>query len=182
MLSFYTSFAIIGLIITIAQFVKIIPAWISRKFVHIGVGFILTKTEIDFMAKYIIYLVGVSLHLILTQYKFLRFAVKNDKGIISYCHILSFCIFFNIPIKEMAPLFYADPCGAIIGRNFPIIKHYGGKTLSGSFAVFSAAYLTLTGTNRIYSAFIIAFLEGILGKWDNPGIGMFLILRHFLKL
>ena len=169
-------------LVIFAQYITMVPPWISRKMVHIGIGYILTNIIIDTRLKMIVIIISVLLNYLLFKYKLLRFADKLDKGILSYCYIILFCLVFNVPLLNIKPLFYADPFGAIIGKTIPFVGWCNQKTISGSSAVFIVSVLTLYGNiyNVLISAFTLTIIEGISGKWDNTVIGIFLIIRFSL--
>ena len=66
-------------------------------------------------------------------------------------------------LKIVAPMFFADPAGAIVGRycsrHFPQLnaKWIGEKTVMGSVAVFLVTYFTILYEAQVWQRLLIAF-------------------------
>lgn len=176
--------------------VRWLPGWIARKSVHMGIGTLLIHADLDdFRIRTSIYLATtLTCASFIAAYLFFRrsarfalhFAhddVVLDPGIVTYLAMCTVCAHLRLPFVEMAPLFFADPMGAIVGRNVRSVRVYGSKTLAGSSAVWIAAYLVWNDTRvaeRAYGATIVAFVELFGGAWDNPLIGSLLMCRALL--
>lgn len=161
-----------------------LPSWGSRKVLHMGTGTLLILADAtDPLLAYGIYAVTLGFVAIVSVRK-LHFADVGDVGIINYLIFCSICVSTGVPFSKVAPLFYADPMGAIVGRNLRTVELWGtGKSLGGTLAVFGTALLTFTdGTwaSRAFAAGMIAAIELFSGKWDNPAIGAWLLTRHRL--
>ncbi|KAF4710156.1 hypothetical protein FOZ62_000090, partial [Perkinsus olseni] len=78
-----------------------------------------------------------------------RFGDYGDIGITVYLIIVGFWFCSEYPVAVLAPIFFADPSGAVIGkwasRNLPEYNPtwVGKKTVIGSLAVFVVTFLTL---------------------------------------
>lgn len=108
----------------------------------------------------------------------LRFSRDRDVGITAYLTLVSFWFYKGIDPKILAPVFFADPAGAVIGKtmsnlslNVPIYK---SKTLFGSIAVFSFTYMTLSYDAGPREKALISLAatigEALGGEWDNAVI------------
>jgi hypothetical protein len=110
-----------------------------------------------------------------------RFARARDVGITGYLVLVSFWFWLSLDPTILAPLFFADPAGAVVGKwasrvlgsqvNYP---WYGKKTIVGSAAVFVMTFVTITFTSSVYERLVISsaatFVEAIGGDYDNLGI------------
>ena len=161
-----------------------LPSWGSRKVLHMGTGSLLMLTDVtDPLIIAATYLVTV-LFISVVSVRKLHFSDVGDVGIINYLLFCSVCVTLGVPFVHVMPLFYADPMGAIVGRNVPTAKLVGDKSIGGTLAVFATAALTVseeTWMMRIWAGACIATIELFAGKWDNPGISAFLLLRYFSK-
>ena len=173
-------------LLVFVQFNPWLKDWQSRKVLHMGTGtlFILSDVE-DPYVRIGIYIVAFVNVAAITRSLSFHFADKGDIGIISYLLLCSFVAFMQIPFYKIAPLFYADPFGAIVGRTIETQKLVGSKSVGGTAAVFVVAFLTLFDTPdllvRLFCAAFIAFIELVSGKLDNPCIGMFLVVKALLS-
>ena len=99
-----------------------------------------------------------------------------------YLLLVSVWFYLQLPSSLLAPLFFADPAGAIVGkacsRNFPQYnpKWYGDKTIAGSAAVFLLTFISITFPcsvlARLRIAATAAVAEGIGGDFDNLAIAI----------
>jgi hypothetical protein len=115
------------------------------------------------------------------------YARHRDVGILGYTFSCCICVALGLSLSDIAPLFYADPAGAIVGRSMSKSgvsnpKLFGtSKTLAGSVAVALVAFCsTFLGqqqyfTARLMQSFYVAAIELFGGEFDNPLIGIFLI-------
>ena len=114
----------------------------------------------------------------------LHFADVTDVGIINYLTFCSICVGLGVTLAAVLPLFYADPMGAIVGRNIASRKLVGSKSVAGTLAVVITAALTAnepTLAHACMSGIVIGCIEVFSGKWDNPCIGAWLLLRHVVN-
>merc|ERR1711972_327726 len=105
----------------------------------------------DMCARLFVYTVAVSsiamtwLTLLLT----FRFARSRDVGVTGYLFLVSAWFALRLPPTVFAPVFFADPAGAVVGKacsNFlPQFNRrwYGGKTICGTAAVFALTWATI---------------------------------------
>jgi hypothetical protein len=165
------------------QFNTLLPSWGSRKVLHMGTGTLLMMCDVrDPLFRYATYAV-TTVVVAFVWHRSLHFFAVKDVGIINYLLFCSLCVSLQLPLVYCAPLFYADPMGAIVGRNVDTPKLVGTKSVGGTLAVFVTAALTLVETAwplRLASAAMIALLELFAGKWDNPAIGVYLLAHHAL--
>ena len=78
-----------------------------------------------------------------------RFASPRDVGVTVYLALISAWFYLQLPATILAPLFFADPAGAVVGkwasRTLPANPRvYGQKTACGSLAVLLATFATTT--------------------------------------
>jgi hypothetical protein len=94
--------------------------------------------------------------------------------------IVGFWFFSQQPSEALAPLFFADPAGAVFGKLFSSLKvnlvWWENKTVVGTFAVFMFAFLSLKvpdTMSRGCIAFACAVAEAVGGKtYDNAVIAI----------
>ena len=116
-----------------------------------------------------------------------RFSRPKDVGITAYLLLVSVWFALQMSSSILAPLFFADPAGAVVGkacskafgpRRNP--TWYGEKTLAGTAAVFAFTYATIafrcTTMARLAIAAIAAVAEGIGGDFDNLAIAAVVLL------
>lgn len=185
-LPFYVQ-AVFGLcVMGTALMVRMLKPWMARKLVHVGVGLLLVHSDLeDWKIRWAVYAVTVITFAVCTgrmkrYVRFLHQDMRMDPGITTYVATCSVCCAFGIPFVSIAPLFFADPMGAIVGRNVASPRIYGSKTLAGTMAVSGTAFLTLSDpsvANRCVAAFMIGGIELVAGDFDNPCIAAFLLSR-----
>ena len=160
----------------------LLPSWGSRKVLHMGTGTLLVLVDpADPLLPWAMYAVAAGFVITVWGHS-LHFADVKDVGIINYLLFCSLCVGMGIPFSSVMPLFYADPMGAIVGRNVSSAKLVGSKSLAGTVAVFATAALTAAEPSwgwALLSGAAIAGIELFAGKWDNPAIGAWLLYRHY---
>ncbi|KAF4726753.1 hypothetical protein FOZ62_022986 [Perkinsus olseni] len=117
-----------------------------------------------------------------------RFGDYGDIGITVYLIIVGFWFYSEYPVAVLAPIFFADPSGAVIGkwasRNLPEYNPtwVGKKTVIGSLAVFVVTFLTLyrplAFIPRLLTSLATMLVEGFGGKFDNLYIALLRIMEH----
>jgi hypothetical protein len=162
----------------------VLPPWGSRKVLHMGTGTLLVLVDpADPLLPWATYAVAAGF--VATVWgRRLPFAEVQDVGIINYLLFCALCVALGIPFSSVMPLFYADPMGAIVGRNVASPKLVGSKSLAGTLAVFATAALTAaerTWGAALLSGATVAAIELVAGKWDNPAIGAWLLVRHYAQ-
>ena len=162
------------------KFNTLLAPWQSRKVLHMGTGTLYILSDVhDPYLRYGIYAVSALNIVAVALWRPYSFSARGDVGITSYLALCACIAYLQIDFWRMAPMFYADPAGALVGRTVSSPELYGGKTLAGTAAVFAVAALTLWGhalAERIALGAAIACIELFAGKWDNPCIGGLLLL------
>lgn len=129
---------------------KFLPSkFLARKLCHAGSGLLMLQLDShDVVARVFVYSVVVtSLALtwkLLPGAPILRFGVEFDAGITIYLLLVAFWFSALQPVTALAPLFFADPAGAVFGklassRGFNMVW-YENKTVVGTLAVFTVAF------------------------------------------
>ena len=164
-----------------------VSPWISRKIVHIGIGTLLIHADVaDSEVVAGIYTAGTAAAGY-TAFKGINQISKGremegpikDIGIFGYTVACMAALLLSVSYSDMAPLFYADPAGAIVGRSFNTTKIYDEKSIGGTGAVFATAALTTDGEleERVMAGSVIALIELFGGKIDNSLIALYLIWK-----
>ena len=163
------------------QFNAFLAPWQSRKVLHMGTGTLLMLSDAsDPLFRFGVYAVTAAVLASVGSTRTFHFAAVRDVGIMSYLTFCSVVTWLGVPFWRMAPLFYADPWGAIVGRTVDTPKLVGDKSVGGTLAVACVAALTLFDAPlgwRIVHGGSIAAIELFAGKWDNPAIGCYLLAR-----
>ena len=172
-------------LLVFVQFNTILPGWGSRKVLHITTGLLLMQCSVfDPAFQYATYAVTLLAVLAIWNVEqVLHFAAKRDVGVTNYLIFCSLCVALRIELKFCAPLFLADPAGAIVGKNWKTAKLVGDKSVGGTLAVFLTAAASLIETplwGRLLSGLIICIIEAVSGKFDNPLIGAYLLVHHYI--
>eukprot|EP00429_Kryptoperidinium_foliaceum_P060728 CAMPEP_0176081872 /NCGR_PEP_ID=MMETSP0120_2-20121206/40953_1 /TAXON_ID=160619 /ORGANISM="Kryptoperidinium foliaceum, Strain CCMP 1326" /LENGTH=198 /DNA_ID=CAMNT_0017415639 /DNA_START=75 /DNA_END=671 /DNA_ORIENTATION=- len=166
---------------------KVMPSnFAARKTCHAGSGFLMMQLDSrDPIARWFVYaIVVVSLSM---TWRFVpswvpafRFGDLYDAGITIYLTIVGSWFFLQMPAHALAPLFFADPAGAVVGkfctrRGFNM-NWYQNKTVMGTLAVFVFALLSLDvpwTLPRLVIAATCALAEAFGGKTvDNAVISV----------
>ena len=154
----------------------------ARKLCHAGCGLgimMLDSNRLD--CQLFVYSVAASSILMtwnLSPLPPFRFSRPRDVGLTVYLTLVALWFAWELPPRILAPLFFADPAGAVVGKtcsqyfgpryNFP---WYQKKTVCGTFAVFVFTYLTITfeasGFARRAIAASAAVVEALGGDYDN---------------
>lgn len=172
---------------------KCVSNFLARKMAHAGTGSLLLQLDSkDAQARLFVYIFGVcSLAMtwqLIPKLKQFRFGRTGDIGMTAYCCIAVLWFYYQLPVMVLAPMFFADPMGAIVGKwlsgmkdqgvRNPVWWNYGGvtKTLGGSAAVFVFTALTFASPATLSQRLIVAALavlaEAMGGAFDN----LFLVL------
>ena len=158
--------------------------WQSRKVLHMGTGTLLMLSDAsDPYFRCCVYAVTGVVLVGVGSTRTFHFAAVRDVGIMSYLTFCSVVTLVGVPFWRIAPLFYADPCGAIVGRTVNTPKLVGDKSVGGTLSVAAVAALTLFDAPfwwRLVHGAAIAAIELLAGKWDNPAIGCYLLARALL--
>ncbi|CAK0847861.1 unnamed protein product [Prorocentrum cordatum] len=109
-----------------------------------------------------------------------RFGDLYDAGITIYLLIVGAWFYLRLPVRALAPLFFADPAGAVVGklctrRGFNR-NWYENKSVMGTLAVLLFAFLSLdvpSAAARACLAVVCALAEAFGGKtYDNLAISV----------
>lgn len=184
----YTVIVVQTLLLLFLQFGdSVLPSnFVARKACHAGSGFLMLQLRSEEVeARVFVYMVVVT-SLSMT-WKLLpswvppfRFGDDYDAGITIYLLIVVMWFAAQQPTAALAPLFFADPAGAVFGklasrRGFNV-EWYENKTVVGTTAVFAFAYLSLdilSAGPRLGVALLCALGEAVGGKtFDNAVIAV----------
>mmetsp|Transcript_78822 Transcript_78822/g.159958 ORF Transcript_78822/g.159958 Transcript_78822/m.159958 type:complete len:167 (-) Transcript_78822:87-587(-) len=148
---------------------------------HAGSGFLmLYLNSKDVVARCYVYMVVVTSlamtwRLVPAWVPQWRFGDCYDAGISIYLLIVGAWFYLQLPVRALAPLFFADPAGAVVGkfcsrRGFNKVW-YENKTIMGTLAVYTFALLSLDVPGILPRALIAvacAVAEAFGGKtYDN---------------
>ena len=175
-------------------FNRVLPTWVSRKAIHMGMGWMLLHSDVadarvrgavHFVAWSFLALVFVSAFADVALWRHLRFlhARRVDPGVTTYLLVCSACAALGVRYVDMCPLFFADPMGAVVGRTLRTPRLVGNKTWGGTLAVWLTAALTWNDTSVascVFGATLIATTELFAGDYDNPCIAGILLVRALL--
>eukprot|EP00434_Breviolum_minutum_P023384 symbB.v1.2.020629.t1/scaffold1744.1/size103388/4 len=165
---------------------KALPSlFAARKACHAGSGALMLLLDSrDPLARIFVYCVVVSSlamtwRLVPKWVPSFRFGDVYDVGISVYLLIVFAWFYLQQPVAALAPLFFADPAGAVVGkfcskRGFNR-AWFQNKTIMGTLAVLVVAYLSLDapGYGRFVLAFLCAMAEAFGGKtFDNAIIAI----------
>ena len=163
----------------------------SRKMCHAGCGLgmmFLDSTRLD--CRLFVWSVAASSIAMtwnLSPLKPFRFARPKDVGITVYLTLVSSWFFWQLPPSILAPLFFADPAGAVVGKAAtrylgPMYnpRWYGQKTVLGTVAGVAFTYASITfeasGWARRAIAASAAVVEALGGEYDNLAIGVVVLV------
>jgi hypothetical protein len=153
----------------------------ARKCCHAGCGLGMMQLDpFSFNARVFVWIVAVSSIAMTWELSPLppfRVSRPKDVGITAYLSLVSVWFYFNLSPVILAPVFIADPSGAIVGkfcsRNFPKynLAWYQNKTIAGSAAVFFFTFVSITFPCTDVEKFAIALVatvaEALGGDYDN---------------
>lgn len=166
---------------------NVLPSvFVARKACHAGSGFLMLYLDsTELVARQFVYsVVLVSLcltwKLVPGWVPLLRFGDDYDAGITIYLLLVGGWFFLQQPSMALAPLFFADPAGAIFGKFFSQhglnVEWWENKTVVGTTAVFVFAFICLdvpTVFPRVGVAAACALGEAFGGKtFDNAVIAV----------
>jgi len=178
---------------------KKLPWYLARKALHIGTGVIVIYAQAIGFDILIISVGIITLVLIQTKavkiYPMQQYAVRKDKpssdvGMLNFTLCTVLCTALGVSLVHISPVYFADPMGAIVGRNVrtPKIPFDGKKTIGGSLAVMFSAIASLmffgeaSVANAFTWGFLIALTEAYSGEWDNAAIAGLLALRYLILI
>ncbi len=163
----------------------------ARKLCHAGSGCIMMLLDCNLqIARIFIYAVAVSSLVMNWELcpKLLPnfwFGSPRDIGITLYLVLVATWVFNGLPLRILAPVFLADPAGAVVGKwmknKFPKENRawIGSKTVAGSIAVFITTFASLYRPTETLPRLAVAALamlgEAIGGAFDNLVIALVVI-------
>ena len=170
---------------------KNLTAFAARKLCHTGSGCVMMLLNCECQAiRFFIHAICIS-SLVMNWEVLPRllpnfwFGVPRDKGITLYLILVSTWVYLGQPLRILAPVFVADPAGAVVGKwmskQFPKdnVKWIGDKTVFGSIAVFAATFVSLyrplDTLPRLGVSALAALGEAIGGAYDNLVIALIVV-------
>ena len=173
------------------MFNRVLPAYLSRKGIHMGIGVMLLHSDmsewrmhaaVHTMTLSFLALSWAAARARVSLHAHLRFMHDKafDPGVLSYLVTVSACAALGVAYVDMAVLFFADPMGALVGRNVATRKIYGAKSLGGTLAVFLTACVAWNDASVVKSVLggaATAVVELYGGDYDNPLIAALLMVR-----
>jgi hypothetical protein len=171
---------------------KHLSAFAARKLCHAGSGVIMMMLNCDAMlCRLFVY--AVALGSLASNWQLLPkllpnfwFGSPRDKGITLYLILVALWVYNGSSLRILAPVFLADPAGAVVGkfasRHFPAQNKQwiGTKTVCGSFAVFLATYASLHAPRspvpRLLVSVLAALGEAVGGAYDNLAIALVVVV------
>ena len=167
---------------------RILSDFLARKLCHSGCGLgmmLLDSTSLH--ARLFVWSVAASSIAMtwnLSPLPPFRFSREKDVGITVYLLLVSGWFYLEMPILILAPLFFADPAGAVIGKACTRAginrEWYGRKTVAGTAAVFLFTWATITypcsGFEARAIASVAAIAEAVGGEYDNLAIGAVVLI------
>ena len=136
MLSLFDLFACSVPLLLFVQFNPFLAPWQSRKVLHMCTGTLLMLSDAsDPLFRFGVYGVTAAVLASVGSTRTFHFAAVRDVGIMSYLTFCSVVAWLGVPFWRMAPLFFADPWGAIVGRTIVTPKLVGDKSVGGTLAV-----------------------------------------------
>eukprot|EP00929_Paragymnodinium_shiwhaense_P000997 TRINITY_DN101209_c0_g1_i1.p1 TRINITY_DN101209_c0_g1~~TRINITY_DN101209_c0_g1_i1.p1 ORF type:complete len:252 (-),score=46.96 TRINITY_DN101209_c0_g1_i1:200-955(-) len=160
----------------------------ARKLCHAGTGLLLLQLDSRVaQERLFVFLFGIGGLLatweMLPLIKPFRWARKHDVGMTVYCIVAMLWFHCQQPIYALAPMFFADPAGAVVGKWMSSQKHRGirnpiwwqkggaTKTLGGSAAVLIFTFLSFAGpatfVQRLAVSMAAVLAEALGGDYDN---------------
>eukprot|EP00927_Polykrikos_kofoidii_P061393 TRINITY_DN56229_c0_g1_i1.p1 TRINITY_DN56229_c0_g1~~TRINITY_DN56229_c0_g1_i1.p1 ORF type:complete len:273 (-),score=31.32 TRINITY_DN56229_c0_g1_i1:220-972(-) len=158
----------------------------ARKACHAGSGLLMllldSKDPVARCFVYMVVVVSLSLtwRLVPSCVPQFRFGDLYDAGITIYLLIVAAWFGLKQPVRALAPLFVADPAGAVVGkfcsRRGMNMIWWENKTVMGTLAVFFFAFISLSVPTlgvRAFVALLCALAEAFGGKtFDNAVIAV----------
>merc|ERR1719499_940373 len=167
---------------------KCITNFQARKMCHAGTGLMLLQFDSRKpQARLLVYLIGIfSLAMtweLIPGIRPFRFGKSRDIGMTVYLVVAMLWFWLELPIVVLAPMFFADPAGAIVGKWLSGLKDKGvlnpvwwrgggtTKTIGGSAAVLAFTVLTFappaTLPQRLLVGVLAVLAEALGGPFDN---------------
>eukprot|EP00931_Biecheleriopsis_adriatica_P029230 TRINITY_DN17385_c0_g1_i1.p1 TRINITY_DN17385_c0_g1~~TRINITY_DN17385_c0_g1_i1.p1 ORF type:complete len:271 (-),score=36.09 TRINITY_DN17385_c0_g1_i1:171-905(-) len=160
----------------------------ARKLCHAGTGLVLLQLDSRIqLDRYFVYLTGLGAMALTWEVhprlKPFRFGKPRDIGMTVYMIVAMLWFSLELPIHVLAPMFFADPMGAVVGKYLSGMKDQGihnpvwwsrggtTKTLGGSAAVLIFTVMTFAGPATLLQRLVVGvaavLAEAIGGAYDN---------------
>lgn len=157
----------------------------ARKLTHAGTGLLLLQLDSrDPLIRWFVYAVGTGAMLVtwelVPKIKPFRFQRPRDVGMTVYMIVAMFWFYNELPIRVLAPMFFADPMGAVVGKYLSSNKMWNPvwwrqadtqKTLFGSAAVLFFTVISFappaTLAQRLAIGVACVLAEALGGAYDN---------------
>ena len=165
-------------------------AFVTRKLCHAGCGLGIMLLDPAVLADRL-FVWGVAASSILMTWGMspipaFRFSRPRDVGVTAYLGLVSCWFYLRLSPPILAPVFFADPAGAIVGKGAARLlgernpRWYQQKTLAGSLAVLALIYLTIsypcTTLQRGAISLAAALAEAFGGDYDNLALAAVVLI------
>ena len=168
---------------------KNLSPFAARKLCHAGSGMVMMllncNVAICRVFIYIVSAVSLCMNWELCPVPNFWFATRRDKGVTLYLILVSTWVYLGLSLRVLAPVFLADPAGAVIGKLMTNLfpkdnrQWIGSKTIAGSLAVFIVTFATLFQPIETIPRLAVSLLatlgEAIGGPYDNLVIALVVI-------
>lgn len=188
------------MLLVLECFPKLLSDFAARKICHSCSGLLfLTLDSTSAAGRGAMYLIGISSILMtweltsLVGIKPFRFGSTKDVGMTIYLVLVLLWFFGELPPAALAPMFFADPAGAVVGkwmtRNYSKYNKawYEKKTVAGSLAVFTFTLLTLkvfyppmVFWHMLLLSLVAPLAEAVGGSFDNLLLSAVVIGGYYL--
>eukprot|EP00397_Hematodinium_sp_SG-2012_P028720 GEMP01030264.1.p1 GENE.GEMP01030264.1~~GEMP01030264.1.p1 ORF type:complete len:216 (+),score=17.48 GEMP01030264.1:130-777(+) len=186
----WTLIAIESSFLCFLEFSHALRAFAARKMCHAGTGLLIMRLDSrNLIARCYVYMI-VCASLAMTWELGLpafRFGKPRDKGISIYLLLVCFWFYNQLPVSLLAPVFFADPLGAIVGKF--VAKYephvnviwYREKTVLGSMAVLTTTFACLgigPGADqlgvpeKLILSVMACAAEAVGGEYDNLALAL----------
>eukprot|EP01069_Polyplicarium_translucidae_P000389 Polyplicarium_translucidae@DN1217_c0_g1_i3.p1 len=130
-----------------------IPVFVARKGTHMTIGVLLLQVNQAVWLRAFVCMLGF-----LTLWKTwfhrpFRYAKPRDPGVTVFVVVACIWACLRLDYRHLAPMFFADPSAAIVGRSLRSPKWLRDKTIAGSLAAFAVT--------------AVALAEAATGQLDN---------------
>ena len=173
------------------MFNRVLPPYLSRKGIHMGIGALLLFSDMeDWRVHALVHAMAGTFVALTLAAALARASLAQrlpfmhdrtvDPGVLCYLLCVSACAALRVPYCDMAVLFFADPMGALVGRNVHTPKLYGSKSVGGTLAVWATAVAAWNDAHLgrcVAGATLTAAIELVGGDYDNVLIAALLLGR-----
>lgn len=183
--------AVIVTWIVLLELAPVFSTFAARKLCHAGCGLGIMMLDAAYLGSRL-FVWAIAAGSILMTWNLsplppFRFSREKDVGITVYLLLVSVWFAMRLPAQILAPLFFADPAGAVVGKALSRRlgprwnpAWYDKKTVGGSCAVFLLTWMTITydcsRLQRCALAGVATVAEAVGGDYDNLAIGAVVLL------